>query len=69
MFLNDALFMCFMECVSRNESLELYHVLQTLEWSWACGGSHASDPYCWKVNRFFFLQPVSLTQVLQFLCH
>jgi hypothetical protein len=54
MFLNDALFMCFIECVSRNESLELYHVLKTLEWSWACGGNHASAPYCWKVNNFFF---------------
>lgn len=31
MFLNDALFMCFIESVSRHESLELYYVLQTLE--------------------------------------
>lgn len=31
MFLNDALFMCFNGSVSRNESLELYHMLQTLE--------------------------------------
>ena len=31
MFLNDAFFMCFIESVLRLESLELYHVLQTIE--------------------------------------
>ena len=31
MFLNDALFTCFIEPVLRHESLGLYHVFQTLE--------------------------------------